>query len=123
MRGPLYRHANAAALQAKLAALGIAYSHEEALATPEEIQDIQKKADHEAGVGQTTRATLSDAFKDAYGQQVLSAWSVRDFVDSFPLDAIVVLFCVERAANACHRSLAASEIEKQTGQRISDITP
>jgi uncharacterized protein (DUF488 family) len=102
--------------------LGIAYMHCKELAPTKEIRGLQYAADDEEKVAKRKRETLSSTFAEAYRDQVLADFSVSDFLAELPPDiGAVVLFCVERAPEACHRSLAAEKITAELGVEVEHI--
>lgn len=124
VRGPLYRFANATALERLVTHQGIRYIAEPRLAPSQEMRALQKDADKKAGATKSSRARLSPTFVHAYRSKILSAYS-RDMLDQ--LLAIAgerpALLCVEREAEACHRSVLASWIAEQTGFQVINLTP
>ena len=122
VRGAQYAFANSQRLQARLEELGIAYLHCKDLAPTKEIRALQYAADDEEKVAKRKRETLSPTFAEAYRDQVLAHFSVLDFLGALPPDTgAVVLFCVERAPEACHRSLAADMIAAELGVEVEHI--
>lgn len=123
LRGHEYAYANATALQAALASMGIAYIHELRLAASKETRDAQLASDKATDTGQRSRSSLSPEFVERYRRESLEGFDVAEFVAQFPRGARIVLFCVERSPGACHRSLAADRIAKFLGVAWRDITP
>jgi uncharacterized protein (DUF488 family) len=123
VRGELYRFANATALEALLKVNGLGYIAEPRLAPTQEMRELQKHADANAGIGKRSRETLAPAFSSSY-EQVLANYPKSD------LEALLrsagsrpALLCVERLPSACHRSLVATWISNQTGASTSDLLP
>ena len=111
MRGSQYAFVNSARLQARLASMGISYCHFKELAPPDEIREAQRREDILTGSGKRSRTTLGEAFKRLYDSHCLSGFNSEEFLHRLGTDARrVVLFCVEGAPEACHRSLLATRI-------------
>jgi uncharacterized protein (DUF488 family) len=114
VRGSEYAFANSQRLQARLAELGIAYRHMIELAPSDDLRQAQYQIDKAAKVAKRQRTGLSPAFVEAYRQSVLNDFSPQNFLAELPSDVkTIAFFCVERAAEACHRSLVA--------QRFADL--
>jgi hypothetical protein len=48
----------------------------------------------------------------------------RKFIEQLgPAVRVVALFCVERAAAACHRSLLAARLQRDLGVEVVHLTP
>ena len=107
LRGHDYAYANATALQAELSSLGVAYVHELGLAASHEARSTQLAADKATATGQRSRSSLSPEFAARYRRECLEGFDAAEFLAQFPPGARIVLFCVERSPEACHRSLAA----------------
>ncbi len=116
MRGADYAFANAARLEAALAAAGIPYVHAKELAPSDAIRKRQQAADAAAGVATRARTRLSAAFVSAYRAQVLAQFDSRRFVEAYCGRARrPALFCVEHEPAACHRALLAERIARDLG--------
>ncbi|MCC6169024.1 MAG: DUF488 domain-containing protein [Caldilineaceae bacterium] len=110
VRGSQYAFANSRRLQAKLADLGIAYRHVAALAPSTNVRHMQYAVDKALHTAKRRRAALDPAFIAAYAQECLAGFSPQAFLDELPADVkVAAFFCVERAPEACHRSLAAAQ--------------
>ena len=114
VRGAQYAFANSERLQKKLANLSIKYLHEKGLAPTSEIIKLQDKFDKEHQIQRRKREELTDVFKTAYQHKILSKFDTRQFIDSLEKSGSrkVVLFCVERSPDACHRSLVTDKVKK-----------
>jgi len=124
MRGSAYAFANALRLQAALASAGIRYTHAIELAPNEVVRDAQRSADADAGVAKRVRSRLSDTFISAYGEQCLSGFDSRRFVETYCHGARrPALFCVEREPIACHRSLVAEKLVNDLGIPLENLRP
>ena len=108
MRGSTYAWANSRRLQSALATAGIGYAHARQLAPTREVREVQREVDRREGSGKRARLVLSPPFSDAYLQVILEK---ADPVETGSWLAhqgeSPALFCVERAPQACHRSLIA----------------
>ena len=123
MRGSQYAYANASALQRKLKELGIEYVHFLDLSPTKEIREAQKAVDAAVGTTKSARVELGAEFVRRYESECLSRFDSKEFLKRFPVDARIVLFCVEKQPQACHRSLLAKRIESEAGVAWRDITP
>jgi uncharacterized protein (DUF488 family) len=122
VRGAQYAWANAKRLEAELREAGIVYQHLPELAPTTAMREAQYEADAERGEGKRSRTVLSPAYVELYTEQVL------DPADLDPLVAFIgrstaALLCVERDAAACHRSLIAARLARETGARIENLRP
>ena len=124
MRGARYAFVNSKYLQEKLKALGIRYFHYKHLAPSKAARDRQKQVDQRKKVKKRERQQLSPAFVEAYERETLLGFDATGFVDSFGPDAHrVVLFCVEREPEACHRSLVARRLAHDLSAQVEHIFP
>ena len=124
VRGAPYAFANSQRLQARLAELGIRYVHLLELAPTEAVRDYQRAADARSKAPKRARSELSPAFAEAYQREILEPQTPQVFLEALPEDArVVALFCVEREAEACHRSLVASWLAEQLEVAVEHIVP
>ncbi len=122
VRGSEYAWANSRRLQDALAEVGIAYQHMPELAPTTELREAQYREDARLGEGKRSRTVLAPEYARGYTEQIL---------DPADLDAIVrfigksqaALLCVERDAQACHRSLVAARLAEDHGFEVRDLTP
>ncbi|GAC1307272.1 MAG: hypothetical protein NVSMB24_18820 [Mucilaginibacter sp.] len=123
VRGATYAFVNSARLQAKLGELGIKYEYVTGLATPVEIREIQYQADHEKKELKRERKNLAPEFIAEYKAKVLNTFDFDTFIENLrQLNAKrIVLFCVEEAAMACHRSIVAEKLTKDYGFAIVNL--
>jgi uncharacterized protein (DUF488 family) len=122
VRGAQYAFANSRRLQARLAALGIAYRHYPELAPPAALRKLQYTADDSRGVGKRQRTALDPAFVAIYEREVLASFSPAEFLASLPAGAhVAALFCVEREPAACHRALVAARLATDLGLDVEHI--
>lgn len=123
VRGTAYAWANARRLQALLLDAGIAYRHLRSLAPTTELRHLQYAADARAGVGKRSRPALDAAYIERYQREILRASSVRELVVGLPPTGRAALLCVERDAEACHRSLIAASLAAQHGVVVQHLRP
>lgn len=122
VRGAEYAFVNSTRLQKELADRSIRYFHFLELSPSKEIRQAQYAVDKKEKVGKRSRSELSHEFKDAYCQACLDSFDSRAFVDSLGADVKrAVLFCVEREAAACHRSLLAERLELDLGINVTHL--
>lgn len=115
VRGPQYAWANSQRLQAALADAGIAYEHHKELAPTTELRNLQYAEDDRLGVGKRSRRALAPAYVEGYRREILDHVDLDAVVARMPEDATTALLCVERNAEACHRSLVAAELAETYG--------
>jgi uncharacterized protein (DUF488 family) len=124
VRGSEYAFANSQRLQARLAELGIRYLHVEALAPSVELRQRQYAADRETHTGKRERTELSPEFVEGYRRECLEGFDSASFLNELGPDARrVALFCVEREAAACHRSLVAERLAADLGAPVRHLIP
>lgn len=124
LRGSQYAYANSTRLQERLAEMGIRYMHLKDLAPTPAVRDRQKAADARSGVAKRERDRLGEAFVEAYRSEVLAPYDLDAFFEALPADArTVALFCVERAPEACHRSLLAEALVQERGLSVRHVIP
>jgi hypothetical protein len=124
VRGADYAFANSQRLQTNLAELGIRYLHFKDLAPSQALRKQQAAADAAARIAKRQRAELSESFVHGYGEEVMRAFDSRKFIERLGPDArVVALFCVERAAGACHRSLLAARLQRDLGLAVVHLMP
>ena len=122
VRGSEYAWANSKRLQAALSEAGIDYSHLPELAPTTEMRQLQYEEDARLGEGKRSRTELAPAYVERYTEEVL------DRVDLAPIVGFVgnkraALLCVERDPEACHRSLIAARLERDSGARVTHLKP
>ncbi len=124
VRGSTYAFANSLRLQARLAELGIRYLYRKDLAPTKAVRDRQAAADKETKTAKRKRTALGDAFITAYRTECLAAFDPDSLLADLEEDAqVVALFCVEKAPEACHRSLVADKLAKELKLEVEDILP
>ncbi len=112
VRGPEYSWANSQRLQAALAEAGIAYQHHKELAPSTEMRQAQYRADAAKGEGKRSRTRLSPEYERLYTEQVLARADLGPIAE-LAAERLPALMCVERDAEACHRSLIAVRLERE----------
>jgi uncharacterized protein (DUF488 family) len=124
MRGSKYAFVNSTYLQQKLQELGISYVHHKELAPSREIRRQQEIIDKQERVKKRERETLSPAFIQAYQEHYLADFDPITFINSFgPNAQKIVLFCVERQPEACHRSLVADKLAGDLELSLTHLQP
>jgi uncharacterized protein (DUF488 family) len=123
VRGAQYAWANSRRLQASLAEAGIAYQHWPQLAPTTELRHLQYAEDTRQGVGKRSRRELSSEYRERYLRQILDHADLDALVDAFPPDGAGALFCVERDAVACHRSLIAARLAAEHAVVVQELLP
>lgn len=124
LRGATYAWANSSRLQATLAELGIPYVHRLDVAPSDATRHIVARDAIADGIGYRDRVILSPEYHEAYGQEVLATFDAQDFVVSLGEDlGSIMLFCVEQAPAACHRSILAEQIARNLGADVEHILP
>lgn len=121
VRGSEYAFVNSQRLQARLAELGIQYVHIKELAPTDAVRHAQDDIDRASKVAKRKRTHLDPIFVEAYQKSVLEHFSCQEFLANLPGDArTIALFCVERAPEACHRSLVAN-VFAQLGAEVEHL--
>ncbi|HEY8474188.1 MAG TPA: DUF488 domain-containing protein [Natronosporangium sp.] len=121
VRGPDYAWANAARLQAALATAGIGYRHVKELAPTTELRHLQYREDDRQGVGKRSRVALAPGYIERYTREILDPFDLGALAAELPDDTVTALFCVERDAPACHRSLVAARLSAEHGLSVTDL--
>lgn len=122
VRGAEYAWANAKRLEAELRGAGIVYQHVPELAPTTAMREAQYEADAERGEGKRSRTVLSPAYVERYTEEILDRADLEPII-RFIGRSTAALLCVEREAAACHRSLIAARIARETGARIENLRP
>jgi uncharacterized protein (DUF488 family) len=124
VRGAEYAFANSQRLQAKLTELNILYIHRRDLAPDKKLRSRQTISDKTTHVAKRQRTALSPDFIDGYEELYLSTLNSHLFVEDLgPQAQRVILFCVEREPEACHRSLLANRLSQTIGAEVIHLTP
>lgn len=123
VRGSEYAWANSLRLQAMLAGAGIAYEHRKDLAPTTEMRQLQYREDARLGVGQRSRAELAQEYRRRYLNEILSRVDLGQLIDDVPASTLIALLCVERDAQACHRSLVAERLADEFGVTVAHLAP
>ena len=122
VRGSEYAFVNSVRLQEKLAQLGIRYHYLRELAPSPDLRKLQAEADKAERVAKRERVALGGVFIAGYREARLSTFDSRRFVEGLGAEArCVALFCVEREAVACHRSLLAERLQQDLGAEIEVV--
>ena len=123
VRGPEYAWANSLRLQAALAHAGIAYEHHPELAPTTELRHLQYAEDDRRGVGKRSRRELAAEYTRRYTTEILDRADLTPIVSALPSSGTAALFCVERDAEACHRSLIAQRLAEQHHVTVEHLRP
>ena len=124
VRGAAYAFANAARLQAGLAAIGIRYLHRLDLAPGNETRAAQQAVDRAAHVARRQRAQLDPGFVARYQHECLDTFDSAAFIVSLgPTAQVIALFCVEGEPAACHRSLLANRLTSDLSLPVDHLRP
>jgi uncharacterized protein (DUF488 family) len=123
VRGREYAFANARRLQNRLDELALTYVHFPQLAPTPEMRASQRSSDVRSGVAKRQREVLSSAFVIHY-RSLLDGRAAQDALTQIALSVRApVLFCVEREAAACHRSLVAEALASHPDIPVEHLTP
>ncbi len=123
VRGAQFSWANARRLQALLAGAGIAYSHHRELAPSTALRQLQYREDDRIGVGKRSRELLAPEYARRYTTEILDPAPLRPLLDELAHTGRAALFCVECAAEACHRSLIAQRLTARHGFEVEHLGP
>jgi uncharacterized protein (DUF488 family) len=123
VRGPDYSWANSARLQRALAAADVCYRHVKELAPTTELRRLQYREDDRLGVGKRNRITLAPEYVERYTREILDPFDLGALVAQLLDDSATGLLCVERDAEACHRSLVAERLRAEHGLPVTDLRP
>jgi uncharacterized protein (DUF488 family) len=122
VRGSEYAWANSQRLQAALAEAGIEYVHVKELAPTTEMRQAQYREDARRGEGKRSRTELAPIYRRLYTEQVLDPADLSRLIE-LATDRSPALLCVERDAEACHRSLIAARLNAVANISVRDLVP
>jgi Protein of unknown function, DUF488 len=80
---------------------------------------LQYAEDARAGVGKRSRVRLAAAYEHRYTAEILDQADLGPVVAALP----AALLCVERDAQACHRSLIAARLAAEHGAEVRHLHP
>jgi uncharacterized protein (DUF488 family) len=120
VRGHDYAWANAKRIEAELRGAGVVYQHVPELAPTTSMREAQYEADTAKGEGKRSRTVLSHVYVERYTEEILDRADLDRLVQ-FIGRSTPVLFCVEREAAACHRSLIAGRLARDYDFRIVNL--
>jgi uncharacterized protein (DUF488 family) len=123
VRGREYAWANSLRLQAALAEAGIEYEHWPSLAPTTELRQLQYAEDARQGVGKRSRVALAPEYVERYTREILDFADLPALAARLPADGLGALMCVERDAEACHRSLIAARLADEFGVADTHLRP
>lgn len=121
VRGPDYSWANSIRLQNALRATEISYRHVKGLAPTTELRQLQYREDDRQGVGKRNRTALAPEYAERYTHEILNPFDVAALVAELPHNSVTALLCVERDAEACHRSLVAERMRIEHGLSVTGL--
>ena len=123
VRGAKYSFVNSTRLQQRLNELEIKYAYIKDLAPTAEIRAFQKKWDSEKGELKRERQGLASVFVAEYKKQILENFDFDGLFDSLGQIGAnrVALFCVEEAAEACHRSIVAEKLQNDINFDVTHL--
>jgi uncharacterized protein (DUF488 family) len=115
VRGSEYVFVNSNRLQSKLSELGINYIHLYELSPTEDIISIQKDYDKSLKVATRKRDKLSDKFISEFTTNILDKYNMSGLLDQLNKlgSKKALFFCVEAAAEACHRSIITRKLREE----------
>ena len=122
VRGRTYAWANSKRLQAAMAEAGIDYLHLPELAPTTEMRQAQYREDERRGEGKRSRTRLAPEFARLYGAQVLDRADLTELT-ALAAERRPALLCVEADAAACHRSLIADRLRRESGLSVDHLRP
>jgi uncharacterized protein (DUF488 family) len=122
VRGAQYSWANAHRLEATLREASIGYQHLAELAPTTSMREAQYEADAARGEGKRSRTVISQVYAERYTTEILDPADLDPLV-RFVGRSTPALFCVERDAAACHRSLIAARLAREYGARVTNLRP
>lgn len=120
VRGHDYAWANAKRIEAELRAAGIVYQHVPELAPTTSMREAQYEADAAKHEGKRSRTVISHVYAERYTEEILDRADLDKLV-RFIGRSTPALFCVEREAAACHRSLVAARLARDYDFRIVNL--
>jgi uncharacterized protein (DUF488 family) len=120
VRGAEYAWANAKRIEAEVRGAGIVYEHVPELAPTTSMREAQYEADAAKDEGKRSRVVLSEAYVERYTEEILDRADLDKLV-RFIGRSTPALFCVEREAAACHRSLVAARLARDYDFRIVNL--
>lgn len=123
VRGREYSWANARRLQGLLESAGIGYQYHPELAPDSELRQLQYREDDREGVGKRSRVRLAPEYIRQYTEEILDLVPLEPLVGQLPVHGIGALLCVERSAQACHRSLVAARLAERFGVAVEHLEP
>ncbi|HWJ67624.1 MAG TPA: DUF488 domain-containing protein [Nocardioides sp.] len=123
VRGPEYAWANSLRLQEALEQAGVDYQHHRELAPTTELRHLQYAEDARHGVGKRNRRALAPEYARRYTSEVLDLMDLEAILAHLPNQGTAALSCVERDAEACHRSLVAQRLIEQHRLTVKHLTP
>lgn len=123
VRGSKYAFVNSKRLQDRLKELDIKYEHILDLSPTKEIRELQKEADKQAGIQKRERNELGQVFRIAFKNKILNEFNLSDLIKRLEKSGAkkVVLFCVEKVPEACHRSIVTDKINNEFNLPVTHL--
>ena len=122
VRGSEYSWANSTRLQEALAEEGVEYLHMKELAPTTEMREAQYREDARRGEGKRSRTALAPIYRRLYTEQILDPADLSQLLE-LTAEHRPALLCVERDAEACHRSLIAERLRQEEGVAVRHLAP
>lgn len=122
VRGPEYAWANSQRLQAALADAGLDYRHLKELAPTTAMREAQYREDDRLGEGKRSRTHLAAEYIERYEKEILAGADLAPIAE-LAAKRLPALLCVERDAEACHRSLIAARLQRDHGLEPLHLHP
>lgn len=123
VRGSEYSYANAGHLTDELAVRGIAYRHVLGLAPDLETLKLAGSADAAAKRLKSERTELPPEYIAQYTQRTLDAFDFKALAGEIREFRAPVIMCIERIAQACHRSLVAPKLAAALDAEVVHLVP
>ncbi len=124
VRGSDYAFANSLRLQRELRIRGIRYEHMIELAPSVLARSLQTQDDASRGVKKRTRVGLSRTFRKMYEAECLAHSNLRMSFKEFTQENYsLILFCVERNPDSCHRSILAEQLGNDLNVLVEHLLP
>lgn len=114
LRGKDYSFANSKKLQEQLQEMNIRYVHVPGLSPTQSMIQAQDESDNKQGISRRDRTNLTPEFKMTYRKEILEGFDLEELVNQLKEEDAqnVALFCVEKLAKACHRSIVTIQLRK-----------
>jgi hypothetical protein len=84
-------------------------------------RQLQYREDERRKVGKRSRVELAEEYRRRYLREILDKVDLGAVLASLPDEATTALLCVERDAQACHRSLIAARLHDQYAVAVLNL--